>query len=82
MSDLITEFKRVIKKHSDIVDEHVKEEDYFKDYEDKVKNKRYTNFDDLKDDDYELAELFKSFILEYYLRENEINDQFYYALKK
>ena len=68
MSVLLKEFKRLISKHSDIV-------------EDKINNRRYNDFDDLKDDHYELATLFQNFMLYHNFSYNKINEQFHYVMK-
>ena len=80
-SELIAEYKRLVKKYYHILEDHEKDEDYLKEYDDKLNDKKYNNLDDLKDDHYDLEAYFKSFILKYYLEESERNNKFHYALK-
>ena len=71
----------MVKKHYDILKEYELDKYYLKKYDDKLNNKKYNDFDHLKDDHYELATYFQKFILRYYLKESEINDKFHYTLK-
>ena len=70
MSFLLKEFKRLISKHSDKISEHKKDKDNFKEYEDKINNRRYNDSDSLKDDHYEIATLLQNFVLEYNFSHN------------
>ena len=73
-SDLLVEYKRIIKKYYDKLDDHEKYEDYLDEYDDKLDNIFSQSV--FEDDFIQLPTDFEYFLKKYCIKESEINDRF------
>ena len=78
-SDLLNDYKRIIKKYYDKLDDHEKYEDYLEEYNERLENIFSPSV--FKDDFISLATDFAYFLKKYYIKESEINYKFLYVFK-
>ena len=65
ISDLLKEFKELIKLHSSKVNEYLKNEFYFQDIEQKLNDNDENDIHDLRNEHYNLGLEFRQFVIDY-----------------
>ena len=78
-SDLLAEYKRIIKKYYDKLDDHQKEEDCLEEYDRYYNRSNCVSLNQFQDDFFLLSYDFYCFLKYYEIKENEINDKFHYV---
>ena len=63
--NLLNEFKKLIKLHSDKVSEYLKNEYYFQDLEQKLNDEDENDIEDLRNEHHNLGKEFRQFVIDY-----------------